>query len=192
MRAWSKEGFHVPHYQKMIAYGDAYLYEGDVEKARDEVLRAWAPLERSLLLRVQIIRLQSFSLRARTSLAAAVHDTKRRGALLREAAGYARRCLAQGGLFGRPTGHMFLASRACLLGDTDAALAFFEQAVTGFDQIQVPIYADVCRYAIGHVRGAAGVEVRDRAASSMQARGVRAPARMVQMLVPNLVAGARV
>ena len=61
---WSREGYHVQHNDQVWAAVQTDLYAGDGPAAWDRVTRHWPTLSRSLLMRVQFIRVAMRGLRA--------------------------------------------------------------------------------------------------------------------------------
>jgi hypothetical protein len=68
-RQWSREGFHLQHYYELLANGQIDLYLGDGRAALERIERDSKALGRSMLLRVQNIRVEAQHLRARGALA---------------------------------------------------------------------------------------------------------------------------
>src|SRR5262249_14367542 len=69
MRAWSQRGFYHQHWDDLLAQTEIELYEGAPEAAWQRVHAAWKPLKSSLLLMVQLSRIEALHLRARAALA---------------------------------------------------------------------------------------------------------------------------
>jgi hypothetical protein len=65
------DGFHVQHWSALRALSELALYEGKSSSAVRSLAPRFAALERSLLLRLQIVRADALSLRGRLLLAAA-------------------------------------------------------------------------------------------------------------------------
>ena len=76
---WSHKGFHRQHYSARLARVQTALYRGDADAAWRLHAEQEAVLRRSLLTRVQVIRVEARYLRARVALAmAAPHGASRR------------------------------------------------------------------------------------------------------------------
>ena len=72
---WSQKGFHRQHYSAMLARVQTALYRGDGEAAWRLLDEQQSMLRRSLLTRVQVVRVESLYLRARSALAMAATNT---------------------------------------------------------------------------------------------------------------------
>ena len=71
MTQWPREGFHLQHYTSLVALAQIELYTGDFEVAWKHMDQQVKPLERSMLLRTQGLRIECVHLRARLALASA-------------------------------------------------------------------------------------------------------------------------
>ena len=68
---WSNRGFHVEHLVETHNQVEIALYEGHGRDAFNVIAQRWPVLRKSLLLRVQTLRIQMHSLRARAAVSAA-------------------------------------------------------------------------------------------------------------------------
>ncbi len=66
---WSNRGYLAHSYYFFVSEVNRLLYEGKAVEAWAVVQQNWAPLKRSLLLRVQVVRVEANSLRARAGFA---------------------------------------------------------------------------------------------------------------------------
>ena len=78
MARWARDAFHAQHSWEMYACGEIDLYEGRGFDSWRSVEEKWPALSRSLLLRIQAVRIESLYLRARSALAAAVEPASPR------------------------------------------------------------------------------------------------------------------
>ena len=78
LKAWPHEGFHLQHYTSMHALAQIELYTGDAEVAWKHIQGQWKALEQSMLLRIQVLRIEAMHLRARAALASAATNTDKK------------------------------------------------------------------------------------------------------------------
>ena len=71
MQKWTQKGFHRQHYNALLALAQIELYTGNGLVAWKQVSGQWPALSDSMILRVQIIRIEALHLKARCALAAA-------------------------------------------------------------------------------------------------------------------------
>src|SRR5207249_5524543 len=78
LTAWPRKGFHLQHYSSLVALAQIELYTGDYEVAWQHIEGQVKPLEKSMLLRIQSLHIDSMQLRARLALASALGDQRER------------------------------------------------------------------------------------------------------------------
>jgi serine/threonine protein kinase/tetratricopeptide (TPR) repeat protein len=187
MGEWSNRAFHVEHFYEMIARTHVHLYAQRPREALDHVLSRWPGLTRSLLRRIEIIRIQSTQCRARAALACAEVDEAARPDLLREASRGGRALLRERAAWAKPQGQLLLAGVARLRGDASRATALTRNAVAGFEGVDLGLHAAVARSALAELVG--GEEGKGPSASAegwFREQGVVRPERFVAMLAPGL------
>lgn len=69
MARWSSKSFHFQHYWALLSEGMIDLYSGAPEDGWRRTKESWKALEGSMLLRIQNVRVEATSLRARLALA---------------------------------------------------------------------------------------------------------------------------
>src|SRR5262249_43826522 len=87
---WSQKGFHRQHYSARLARVQTALYRGDASAAWRLMIEREQDLHRSMLTRVQVLRVESLYLRSRCAIAVAAADSSR-GRFLSVARAAARR-----------------------------------------------------------------------------------------------------
>jgi serine/threonine protein kinase len=149
---WSHQGWHAQHWCALYARVQAALYEGEGAAALDEVERGWPHVDRSLLLRVETVRIESLFLRGAAAIAAA--RPGREGAPhLRVAARAARALQAEDNPQGQAYGLAIRASEALARGDLARALARFEEAEDAFARLEMDLYAALMARRRGEILG---------------------------------------
>ena len=121
MRQWAPRGFHLPHYYELYARTQNELYIGDVRTAWQRITDGWSKLDRALLFRLQIIRIEATFLRARVATALAIADRSQADALLAAATRDAKRLDAEGAPWASALALLVRAGVAAERGETTAA-----------------------------------------------------------------------
>ncbi len=195
LREWDQEGFGIPHYLAMLAQAHIHLYAGRSETAWAVVARAWPGLQRSLLLRIQGIRINATHVRARCALAAAVgaSGAKRRN-LLAVAARGARRIEREGLQWSDGLARLLRAGLAGASGGggtggagVAVVVPLLREAAAGLEAANMHLHAAVARRRLGEAM--AGDEGRALVAASdagMRAVCVRDPAAIAAIFAPGL------
>ncbi len=189
MAHWSRGGFQVEHFWELLAVGQNDLYAGDDELAYERLTAAWPGLESSLILRVQLTRIETAHLRARVALAFArvkPAGSPERAALLKEARVYARRVHGEKMEWGHPLALLVEAGVAATSGDGEAARKLLPEVVAKFEAVQMPLYAAAARRRLGELLGGDGGQALIAAVDRwMTSAAIVRPERMVAMLAPG-------
>lgn len=185
--AWSQAGFHVQHWFAMIANAQLELYAGQGKQAHAQVTDRWRALSRSMLLRVQLVRIEARQLRARCALSAAEQETSdRRACLLCEAERNARRILREQALWSNPLAELLFAGVAACGGRPEVARGHLEAAAKEFDDVNMALYSTVTRRRLGELLGGdEGRDLVEAANAWMAGQGIKNPARWTAMLAPG-------
>ena len=182
---WSHRGFHRQHYNALLAEAQIELYAGHATDALRIVELLWRDLSRSLLMRVQVLRIEAHFLRARTRLAVAAQKSDRR--LIAAAERDAKAIAAEGMFWAAPLADLLRAGAASLRGQEDTAIAHLTRAVDGFELAGMRLYARAAGYALGQrIGGDQGQRLVDDARLWMQTEHIRDPDRLSAMLAPAL------
>jgi tetratricopeptide (TPR) repeat protein len=177
MGRWSRRGFHLQHYNDLLAQVHLDLYQGRGEKAVRLLASRWGELERSMLLRVQQIRIEATHAHARARLL--VGDV----AFVERAA---RRIERERMAWASPLAALLLAGRDDLLGKTESAISLYARAARELDDADMRLYASAARKRQGELTGGSeGQALVDGSVKQMMGEGIRDPARFAAMLVPH-------
>jgi tetratricopeptide (TPR) repeat protein len=182
---WSHRGYHLQHYYDLHGQSEIDLYEGNARAAWERVVSGWPAFKRSLLLRNQIIVLESAYLRARAAVAAvAAGEIPERHLALAERD--ARRIEREAMPWSDPLAQLIRASVAALRGDEPGAVAFLASAETGFEAADEGLHAAAARARRGElVGGPEGEKLRAEADAWMSKERVANPARICMLLAPG-------
>ena len=177
MRPWPGDRYLVQHWWALQSRVLIGLYRGDGHAVADLVEGQWRALSRSLLLKVQIIRVLARSYRG---AAAVVSDS------LDRADAEARGILRERSGWGDGLGHLLHAAVASRRRDDERAIASLERADAAFVAADMPLFATATRHTLGGlVKGDRGRALIDQAETSLRALGVKDVARTVRTLAPG-------
>ncbi len=185
LRSWSHRGFHRQHLSALVSRANVDLYEGDPAHAWRRLADQWAPLRRSLLLHVQILRVEAHYLFARCALAAAAAGVDR-NRLLRVAEQHAAPMVQEHMAWIDPFAPLLRAGIRTVRGDRDHAIRLLAAAVEGFTVADMSLYAAAARRGLGLLLG--GDEGRshiERADAVMREQGIPRPERVAAVLAPG-------
>ncbi len=184
MEEWGDDGFHVQHYFDLIAAVHLALYRQRPEAAWQRVRTTWKPMRASLVHHVDLVNLDTFTLRARAALgalAAGIDADDARSTLRRDIRALAKSKVA----WAIAESRLFTGLLAAHEGRSDDARAALEEALTGFEETESALYAAATRMRLGAlVGGDAGRARATTGAMAMTARGVRNPRAMARILAP--------
>jgi hypothetical protein len=177
MMAWSRQGFHHQHWDNLLAEGTTDLYAGDAAGAWKRVSETWGPLKKSLLLMIQLTRIEAVHLRGRAALAAG-H--------VAEAARVAKKLAREKVAWADPLAALLAAGVARARSDDATARARLVDAARGFDATDMALWAAVARWQLGRLTGGDEGATLERAAEEfMRAQSVADPGRVAATLAPG-------
>jgi hypothetical protein len=182
---WSHQGFHRQHYSAILSRIQIALYRDDAEGAWRLLADLESILRETFLRRVQVFRIESLYLRARSALAmASVNRTSRRFRSI--ATADARRIARERLPWSDPIALLVRAGIAFLEGSTRLALRYLHEAAARFERSDMRLHAAVARRRIGELQG--GAEARDlrrQAEEWMASQHIKNPDGMTRMLAPG-------
>ena len=150
LKDWPHEGFHLQHYTSMLALGQIELYTDDVEVAWRHIQGQWKALENSMLMRIQVLRIEAMHLQARAALASAERSgEKERRVKVAEKLGLA--IARERVTWGTPFSILVLAAVAHQRGEKSKAVALLSQAMEAFDLADIDLYEAVARRRLGEL-----------------------------------------
>jgi hypothetical protein len=182
---WAHKGFHRQHYSAMLARIQTALYRGNADAAWGLLSELEPILRRSYLRRVQVMRIESLYLRARSALAmAATHGRERR--FLSVARDGARSIANERMPWSDPIARLVKAGIAHLEGESALATRCLDDAIDRFDRADMKLHAAVARRRMGALCGdERGRELSRQADEWMAAQNIWNPAAMTRMLAPG-------
>lgn len=185
LERWSKSGFHLQHYGALFSKVETYLYLGQYERARDELVTNWPRMSQSLILRWQILRIMAWFLRGRVGLGCWLQDRGNR-ALYTEVKNAAKRLQRVRSPWNQPTAAVLHAGLAVGCGDRATAIKYLETAYQGFEKISLHAFASAAGQHCGNLRNdEQGAILRRNAAGFLASQQVKNQAAFVRMLLPG-------
>lgn len=184
MITWPRKGFHLQHYSSLVALAQIEMYTGDYEVAWKHIEGQIKALEKSMLLRIQGLRIDALHIRARLALASATGDDRERH--LRLAARLAAQIESEEMAYANPFATLIRAGIALRRGDDQRAVSLLEKAATDFDAAHMRLYAAVSRQRLGEVIGGdRGRQLTAQSEEWMTKQEIKNPARMMNLLAPG-------
>ncbi len=185
LKAWSHEGFHLQHYTAMHALAQIELYTGDGEVAWRHIQGQWKALENSMLMRLQVLRIEAMHLLARAALASAKNSSETE-VRLRTAERLAQKIAEERVPWGMPFAYLIRAGVASQRGDNSKATGLLTQAIEAFDLADIDLYEAVARRRLGElIGGERGLGDIAEADAWMRKRQVLNPEAMTRLMAPG-------
>jgi serine/threonine protein kinase/tetratricopeptide (TPR) repeat protein len=185
LQEWPHSGFHLQHYSSFSAMAQIMLYTNDGPVAWKHFNQQWSQMKSSVLLRIQILRVEANYLLARCALAAGEQgmETER---LLNVAERIAGQIAGEKVRWADPFVPLLRAGIASVRGDSSRAVDFLKVAAVGFDAVDMSLYANAARRHLGQlVGGDEGQTLVAAADEWMTKQLVKKP----ELLARTLVAG---
>jgi len=175
----SSSYFALPHLRVIQArnFVDFYARRGDRALARYQDV--WPDIERSMLLRVQVVRITAYADRAMAALAS------RDDACLALAEKDAKRLQKERSAFALVMARLIQACVHERRGDVAAAIEGFDGAESGFSALSMPLYQQACAHRGGTLQGGdQGTATTKEATATLQTHGIKDPPSMLATLIP--------
>jgi tetratricopeptide (TPR) repeat protein len=186
LTAWPRKGFHLQHYVSLVALAQIELYTGDTEVAWRHVDTQMKAMEKSMLLRIQGLRIEATYLRARLALASAAG--REREQRLQIAEQLADQLAKEQMGWSTPMAAVIQAGLAKRRGDNARAAVLTSQAIEGFEAADMTLYAAAARRRLGKIVGGdRGAELLNQADELMHRRQIKNPVAFANLLVPAFV-----
>jgi hypothetical protein len=185
-RRWTRKGFHLQHYYEVFSLCQIDLYSGAAEAAYDRVCGSFIEIGRSMLLRIQNVRVEANYLRARAALALSL-ERGGDATLLGAAARDAKRIAAEGMEWSAPYAHAIRAAVAAQRGDANVAIRELERARAGFEAAEMQLCVHATGVALASlVGGDRGERLAAEAERFMRSERIVDPPRFARLLVAGV------
>jgi hypothetical protein len=187
MKRWTQRGFHVQHSTAFRARFHPLLYRGDITAAWNLVQSVWPLYEKSMLLRLQMIRIEMYEVYARCTLAlAATSDNVQ--PLLRRAERDVRRLEREKRPWASAYARFLRAAIALRRGQRSRSSELLRESASRFDACDMRLNAVVARRCLGEmIGGPGGDSLVAQADAWVNAQGIQDPVRWAAMYAPGFV-----
>jgi hypothetical protein len=185
MQLWTRRGFLVQHHNALLAETYMDLYCGHPREALKRIQEHWPLYGRSLLNRVQEVRIDITQSRGRSALAAAaVADDP--GPLLKSALADARRLERDKMPWSMALAKLIVAGVTAIAGDTNRAAAQLKTAANHLRDVDMQLFASVASRRRGEIIGGQeGKTLVDESVAWMKGQKIRQPDRFADMVLPR-------
>jgi serine/threonine protein kinase/tetratricopeptide (TPR) repeat protein len=186
MAHWSSTGFHIQHYNALVARVNIHLYEGEPEPAWELITSHWRPFRNSLLLRVQSMFITMLELRARTALALAGTlrpGSRDRKTCLKSAAADVGALRREKTPYGDALALKLQAQASLVAARWPEAAELCRKAETAFGATDMGVHAMAVRHVRSRLEGPSGSGRMAEAEQWLRDQGVVQPERFVSMHV---------
>jgi len=177
--------FGLQHSAALESLIHLYLYRGDIGRAWIRLKAIWPEYSRSMLLRIQMIRIHMLELRARTALSLA-EKTDQADVYLRQAKSDARRLEREGQKCALAHAHYIRAGVAACNEDAVRSVEELILAADQYEAAEMPLRAQILRYRLGDIQNDVATRaLREEAEQWIRAQGIASPVRWCGMYAPG-------
>lgn len=185
MSRWTRTGFHLQHYYNLFAQGQIDLYSGNANASWQRIIKNWPAMKSSLILRNQVILIESFQLRARCALAVAA-TAKDPEPLLSAAASDAKFVLREKMTWGNALAWLVEAGIAAMRGQLESAINQLITTEATFEEADMSLHVAATRARRGTlIGGSTGKALVDEARQCIAKQKVKNPDRIIDMIAPG-------
>jgi len=177
--------FNLEHSSAFDSLMYLNLYRGDITSAWVRMNRIWPEYSRSMLLRIQMIRINLLELRARTAVAMAEKAAERE-IYIQQAKQDAQALEKEGQPWALAHACYVRAGIAACEEDSARAIEDLKMAAEKYDAAEMPLRAQILRYRLGELEeGAESRELRENAERWIRGQGIVSPVRWAGMYAPG-------
>jgi hypothetical protein len=185
MGRWTRHGFFIQHSTAFRSLMHLDLYRGRVESAWNRLSAVWPDYSRSMLLRIQMVRIQMLELRARAALALAETTSDPKTFLL-SAERDAHKLTLEKQPWAMAHANYVEAGIAACRGEAVTALHHLNLAAQQYDAADMPMNGWVMRYRMGEILGdTEGRALIAEAEAAIHSESITSPCRWAGMIAPG-------
>jgi len=191
MQRWASGLFSRQHYSHLLGCTITALYRGDGDHAWRLIVENDAALKRTLLTRIQLVRIETAFLRGRCALAALTADRStpladaERQRFVSIAQREARRLSRERMPWSDGFSLLLDAAVAYHNGSGELAEQRLAEAAGAFDRVDMKLYWAGARRRLGLLQGARGRNLVESAEAWMASQTIRNPPAMTRMVAPG-------
>ncbi|GAB4565667.1 MAG: hypothetical protein Tsb0020_16720 [Haliangiales bacterium] len=183
---WDSNGYPLQRFVQLYSQVQLHLYEGRGVAAWERLTDDLDALERSVLTRSQLLKVELDLLRARCALAVATTGAADARRHVRAAERVLARLRRQRVSWSLPLCLLIEAGLVWLRGDRERAVGLLAEAAQRLDRADMFLFAASAKRQQGRlIGGYEGARLIDDADAAMSARGAANPAAIANMLVPG-------
>jgi serine/threonine protein kinase/tetratricopeptide (TPR) repeat protein len=176
------DSFHLQHFNAVLSNTYIDLYGGEGARAWERISGSWRSFERSVLLRLQTLRVNAIFARARAAMSAALTNP----ALQAQALADARRLEREGASYCQGSAQQIRGTIAHQRGDTERAVALLADAETRYDAHDMSMSAAATRWQRGRILGGSeGAALIGRAEAFFREEGAAQPLSLIALTAPG-------
>jgi tetratricopeptide (TPR) repeat protein len=181
---WSQEGFHAQHFFDLVGHVEIALYNGDDNAAYQLMAEKWRLL--SLILQIQVLKIELLHLRARATLArVAKADDGQIKALLKAVEQDAKRIEREKIPWGNALVTLINATVLAARGKIAEAIHQLAQAESELKSVDMHLYAAAALYRRGQLmNNDAGAALMASSLQWMKDKKIKNPVKFIAMLAP--------
>lgn len=180
--------YHLQNWYDLEARGEIALYKGEGPSALEELQESFNGLSRSMLLRVQPVRVLSRSLRARLLVSTASFSRSGRDSL-KKAASLAKQILIEDVGYSKVLGSLILAAVTNLQygSNQDKTAYHLNTALIHARKDELNLHAAVAGRLLGQLKGGdEGAQLLQESDTWMESEGILRPDCLVEMIAPGV------
>ena len=186
MRGWTDRAYHNQHWFACTGLVLLDMWQGRGRAAFDRIERELPLARRALKFKMEVVRVEARSFRARAALMAACGaEPAERARFIEVAATDARWLRRAGPEYATSSTALIEAAIADLRGDRARCAAALEEALSHAEGNSLGLLAAVARIRLGTLRGAEGQALVEAGEKFRRAQGVRDSSRMAAVFCPT-------
>lgn len=184
LQAWPQNGFQTQHFQAFLSRMNIELYSGQLDAARQCLTTTWPALQRSFLLKIQLVRIFALEIKGRTHLALALQNPRHRRENLREADELAHKLESEHSPFANALALQLRALETICEKQPLMSQGFLLQAEHAFEACRMDLHVNLARFARCRLEGEMSERSLREVTDWLHLRGIASPNHYAYMHLP--------